>query len=600
MNQSSIRTVPDIFERSIRRLPRSPAMTRWTPRAEHHVSSEELERDVIRLAAGLKRIGLTRGDRVLLVSENRPEWACIDYATLFAGGVLVPVYTSLTPAQLRYILENSGACIAIASSQELLDKLVEAARGLAGINLVAVIDRNAAAPDVMHLHSIMAMGDDHLVEDPEIWRRPAPVEDDLATIIYTSGTTGPPKGVMLTHRNLVSNVLALCETLDFNAGDTTLSFLPLCHVTQRLADYCYFHRGARIVYVGIEDLPAGLAAVRPTTFPGVPRVFEKFREAVLARIAAAPAPRRALFDWALRVGREMMARNREGLEPGLWLRLRHALADRLVFSKVKAAMGGRVRYAVCGGAPLNPGVMEFFLSMGFPILEGYGLTESTVLTINRPGRAVPGVVGPPLPGVELRFVGGNGDGGEIVARSPGVALGYYREEERTRRTFENGWLHTGDLGRLDTGGNLVITGRVKDILVTSGGKKVTPALIEQAVAASGFVSQVVLVGDNRKFISALIVPDRTHLLAFCSRQGLAGGSTPYEEILAHPEVRGLYERIISESTSDFARYERIKKFALLPHEFTIEGGELTPTMKVKRRIVEEKYGHLIESFYREG
>ncbi|HKY31164.1 MAG TPA: long-chain fatty acid--CoA ligase [Candidatus Polarisedimenticolia bacterium] len=590
-------TIPELFERSIGSMPREAALSWWTPQLQRNVSTAALADKVRRFAAGLLALGLRKGDRVLLISENRPEWAATDYATAFAGGILVPVYVSLTPDQLHYILENSGARYAVASTQALLDKLLAAAHDVPNLSQVIVIDQDAAAEDVMHFDSVCAMGDDLLKGSPNAWKEPAArlKIDDVATIIYTSGTTGPPKGVMLSHGNLTSNVKVLCETLEFCPDDVTLSFLPLCHVTQRLADYCYFHRGARIVYVALDHVSAALKAVRPTTFPGVPRVFEKARDAILARAADRPAPLRALFRWGLEVGREMAGARLEGRDPGAWLKLRHALADRLVLSKVRQGLGGRLRFAVCGGAPLSPEVARFFLSFGLTILEGYGLTETTVLSINRHGRMAPGTVGPPLDGMELRME----EDGEILVRGPGVARGYYLDVKRTERDFQDGWFRTGDLGRLDDRGNLVITGRKKELLVTSGGKKVPPALIEHSLLAHDLISQAILVGDGRKFISALLVPDRAKVKARCKEMNLDADGSSFEALLRRREVEALFEPIISAVNRGLSRFEQIKKFVLLPDEFTIEGGELTPTMKVRRQVVEQKYRHLIEPLYLE-
>jgi long-chain acyl-CoA synthetase len=595
-------TIPDLFDQTMRDHPRSPALTAWRPGFERHVGTEMLAGEVARFAAGLLALGLKKGDRVLLLSENRPEWAVADYATQFAGGILVPVYVSLTSPQLHYLLDNSGARFAITSTQALLDTLLAAVHDLPNLSQVIVIDRDAAAEDVMHMESVSTMGDEILAADPDAWRRPAQRlhEDDVATIIYTSGTTGPPKGVMLSHRNLVSNILALEQVLDFRPDDVALSFLPLCHITQRLADYCYFHSGARIVYVGLDDLPGAMQGVRPTTFPGVPRVFEKARDAVMARGLSSAPPLRALFRWAMGVGRAMAACRLAGRQPGLWLRARHALADFLVLSKVRRGMGGRLRYLASGGAPLGAEVALFFLSVGVPVLEGYGLTETTVLTVNRRDDLLPGTVGAPLPGVSISF----DEDGEILACGPGVARGYYRDVARTERDFaQEGCFRTGDIGRFDEQGHLVITGRKKELLVTSGGKKIPPYRIEQALMGHELIAQAVLVGDGRKFISALIVPDRARLLARCRDLGLAGadGSDEgWERLLADPSVRNLFDRVIQQANRDLSRFEQIKKFVLLPGELTIAGGELTPTLKVRRQVVEQKFSHLIERLYVEA
>ncbi len=599
MTEPAVNTLTDLFDRSVDRIPRDRALTYWTPRQTRHVSTEALRRQVARFAAGLISLGVRKGDRVLLLSENRPEWAAADYATMFAGGILVPVYTSLTAPQLSYILANSGARVAIASSQDLLDKLLASAAGLSSLRQAVVIDQDAAAIDVMHFESVAALGDDLLATSKDAWREPAGRirEDDVATIIYTSGTTGPPKGVMLSHRNILSNIKALCDVLDFRGDDTSLSFLPLCHITQRVADYCYFNRGVRIVYVRIEDLAVALGEVRPTTFPGVPRVYEKARDAILARIAGQPAPLRALAGWALRVGQEMALARQRDRAPGPWLAARFAVADRLALSRIRKGMGGRLRYVVSGGAPLNPEVMRFFLAVGLPILEGYGLTETTVLAINRPEGPRAGTVGPPVPGAELRIE----EDGEILARGAGISRGYYLDVKRTEEAFSDGWFRTGDLGRLDERGSLIISGRKKELLVTSGGKKISPAPIEQELLADGLISQAVLVGDGRKFIAALLVPDRGRLLAHCRQSGLLNRNHgSIEDLVERPEVMSLFKRIVERINSGLSRFEQVKKFALLPTELTVEGGDLTPTLKVKRHAVEEKYRDVIESLYREG
>jgi len=594
--------VTDLFDKHVATCASDAALEHWTPKGSRTFATKDVARQVSRVAAGLIALGLKPAERVLLIAENRPEWAILDYATLYAGGVLVPVYTSLTIPQLQYILDNSGASIVVASNQALLDKLLAAAKGAPGLRQVVCIEPEASGPGVISLETIAARGDELLGRSPVSWREKASLtrENDIATIIYTSGTTGPPKGVMLSHGNLTSNVKTLCEVLDFSASDTALSFLPLCHVTQRLADYCYFVQGVHIVYVGLEDLSASLTAVRPTTFPAVPRVYEKARDSILTKVSKRPPLARALFHWGVGVGREAGRCRIERREPDPWLKLRHAVADHLVLSRVREGLGGRLRYVLSGGAPLNPEVMQFFLAAGVPILEGYGLTETLVLTVNRLERFKPGSVGPPLPGVELKL----DDDGELLARGAGICQGYFRDEERTRESFANGWFRTGDLARIDEEGHLKITGRKKELLVTSGGKKVSPALIEQTILSNNLVSQVALVGDGRKFVSALLVPDRGRLLARCEQQGGARRQdASYETLLERPEIRLIYEGIIDMANRDLARYEQIKKFVLLPSEFTVEGGELTPTMKIKRRVVEEKYRALIESLYadaREG
>jgi len=592
-------TIPSLFDRSCASRPREAAVRWWSPAFDRSLSSAQLREEVARFAAGLLAKGLNRGERIVLISENRPEWAIADYGTLFAGGVLVPVYTSLTADQIHYVLQDSGASFAIASTRPLLEKLLNAAATLRAPDgpLRHVISMEDTGADGVSLFSdIAASGSERIAAGDDSWRQCADAlrDDDLATIIYTSGTTGSPKGVMLSHANITTNAQMLAETLDIAPSDVSLSFLPLCHVTQRIADYTFFDQGVSIVYVGLEDLSRALLVIRPTIFPGVPRVFEKARDAILARGTRTSAPLRAIFHGALSAGRTMARLRLAGEKPGSWLRWKHALADRIVLSKIRDGLGGRVRYLVSGGAPLDPQVMEFFLSFGIPIIEGYGLTETAVLTINRPACPRPGTVGPPLAGVKLRCDAS----GEILASGPTISKGYFNDEVRTAASFQQGWFHTGDLGRFDANGSVIITGRKKELLVTSGGKKVAPVPIEQAIVGSGLVCQAVLVGDRRKYLSALLVPDRDRLLSACRRLGIASvEGIPWEMLLQNQEVISLYREMLTSVNRNLARFEQVKNFALLPRELTQEAGELTPTLKLRRAAIEEKYRPVIDALY---
>jgi long-chain acyl-CoA synthetase len=420
--------------------------------------------------------------------------------------------------------------------------------------------------------------------------------EDLATFIYTSGTTGKPKGVMLTHGNIASNVEASLERLDIRGGHTALSFLPLSHSFERTVDYLYFYRGLTIAYAeSVQTVAKNIAEVRPHMFVSVPRIYEKILAKLRETVATAPALRRKIFHWAEAVGRECLEHRLRRVRPPGLLGVRLALADRLVFRKIRAVLGGRFDYAVSGGAPLPRDVAEFFWAAGVEIYEGYGLSEtSPVLTVNPRGAARLGTVGPPIPGVEIEIAAD----GEILARGPNIMRGYHNLPQETAEAIdEKGWFHTGDIGQLDEAGYLMITDRKKEILVNAYGKNVAPAPIEGALKSSRFIEQAVVIGDRRKFLSALLVPDFEHLAVEARKMGLS--TNDRTALLVQPRVRELYEREVAAVNEGLARYEQIRKFDLLPAEFTIEGGEITPTMKIKRRVVTEKYGEVIDALYGE-
>jgi long-chain acyl-CoA synthetase len=418
--------------------------------------------------------------------------------------------------------------------------------------------------------------------------------DDVATIIYTSGTTGEPKGAMLTHRNIAFDVAACLQFVDLGPGDLCLSFLPLCHVFERMAGlYAHLACGASIAYAeSMDTVAANAAEVRPTILCGVPRFYEKVYARVMDNARKERPLRRAIFHWGLEAGlRKARAHfERRSLPP--FAALAAMIGDRLVGARIRERIGGRVRLCISGGAPLPPKVLEFFFAIGVRVLEGYGLTEtSPVITLNPPGREKSGSVGPPIPGVEVRIDGN----GEILTRGPNVMLGYYRNEPATRDALRDGWFHTGDIGHLDADGYLVITDRLKDLLVTAGGKKVAPQPLEARLKTSKWVSEAVLLGDQRPYVVALIVPNFANLDAEARERGWPHKSV--DELIANPAVHALYQSLIDQINSELARFEQVKKFALMDHELTQDSGELTPTLKVKRRVVMERYASLIEGLY---
>jgi len=589
-------TLCQIFYRSVDTHRKPEHLMRRTTSGWSALSSDELRRGVEETSMGLRALGLGRDDRVAILSENRPEWVFADFGTLCLGAVDVPVYPTLTPPQVAYILRDSGARLAFVSTPALAARLQAARPEAPALEHVVRFDPEPA-PGTMTLDELRARGREALERERDAVRRSAEGvrAEDLATLIYTSGTTGDPKGVMLTHRNLTSNVLAAHEALPLiGPDDVALSFLPLCHSFERTGHNLMLHAGATVAYAeSVDRVPANMLEVRPTAMCSVPRLYEKMFARVNEKVAKDPPLRQAIFRWASGVGARAFAHRVARTSPSPWLRLRLWIADRLVFSKIRERTGGRLRLFVSGGAPLAREIAEFFGAAGLLICEGYGLTEtSPVISCNRPDRLKPGTVGLPLVGVEVRI----GDDGEILTRGPHVMKGYLNKPEATAEVLDaDGWFHTGDVGHLDADGFLVITDRKKDLLVTSGGKNIAPQPIENALKTNRFFGEVVMVGDRRNYAVALVVPAFDALEEWARAQGLPSESRA--ELVARPEVAAHYMSLISELLPDLAQYEKIKKVALLPHEFTQETGELTPTLKVKRRVVAEKYKDVIERLY---
>jgi long-chain acyl-CoA synthetase len=565
--------------------------------AWHDISSEEVRRAVEELSMGLRALGVEKGDRVALLSENRPEWAYADLATLCAGAADVPIYPNLMPAQVLYVLNDSQAKVALASSAAQVKKLAEVRDKAPHLRHVIRFD-DPAHEGTLSLDEVRARGREALAADQgAVKRRAAEVRpDDLATLIYTSGTTGDPKGVMLTHDNVVSNVHGALEAFgDFGPSDTALSFLPLCHIFERMGGhYLMLQQGVTIAYAeSVEKVPANMAEVRPTIMLSVPRLYEKMYARINEKVAGDSALKQSIFRWALGVGRRVFQARLEHRTPGAILRAQHGLADRLVFATIRERTGGRLRLFVSGGAPLSKEIAEFFGAVGLSILEGYGLTEtSPVIAVNRPDKMKPGTVGPPLAGVEVKIA----EDGEILTRGRHVMKGYYNKPEATAEVIDaDRWFHTGDVGLVDPEGFLVITDRKKDIIVTSGGKNIAPQPIESLVKSNPLVAEIVMIGNKRNFPSALVVPNFDNLEKWARAHGLTASAR--EELVRDPRVVELYDRTVADLTAHLAQFERIKRIALLPREFSLEAGELTPTLKVKRRVVEQKYKDVIDRLY---
>ncbi|RMG66229.1 MAG: long-chain fatty acid--CoA ligase [Calditrichaeota bacterium] len=595
----ALASLAEMFYQTCSKKPERVGMMYKSGGSYQPITFGEMKKAVEKLAAGLASIGVKKGDKVILLSENRYEWAFSDYAILTNGAATVPVYPSLLPHQIKYIINHSDAQVVIVSNKDQFDKVREIEGELAQVKTIISMENvGASGEKYLRWSDLQTCGEGYLKDHPDYLENALKkiTRDDLASIVYTSGTTGEPKGVMLTHGNFLSNVEAANHVLENEFGEEIfLSFLPLCHVFERMVGHFLANYiSATIAYAeSIDTVPQNLLEVRPTLMAAVPRFYEKVYARIQESLEDAPALRKKIFNWAVAVGKESLKYKSRGLEMPGGLKFKYNIADKLVFSKLKTRVGGRIKYFVSGGAPLNKEIGEFFTGAGLTILEGYGLTEtSPVISVNRPKRFKFGTVGFPLENVEVKIA----EDGEILARGPNVMKGYYKNEAATKEAIDpEGWFHTGDIGLFDEEGFLVITDRKKDIIVTAGGKNVAPQYIEGQLTNSRFIEQAVVIGDKRKFCSALIVPALEPLQKFAQEKGIAYSST--SQLLEHPEVIKLYEQEVAAVNKNLASYESIKKFALIEQPFTIESGELTPTLKIKRRVVEQKYADIIEKLY---
>jgi long-chain acyl-CoA synthetase len=589
------RTLNELYLQGIESQPDRVAFRSKSGGAYRDVSAEEFGRAGREIALGLVSSGLEMGDRIGILSETRLEWPMVDMGILTAGSISVPIYPSLTEHVVRYIVEDSGARAVFAADPEQAAKL-EALRRDDPQLLLVVFDRPEEVEGALSLDQLRERGRSLGRAEPELYGRRAarPEPDDLATIIYTSGTTGPPKGVMLSHRNIVSNVEAGLQVFDLRGTDTSLSFLPLSHILERMGGlYCMFEAGVTIAYAESFDTVAqNLLEARPTVAVSVPRLYEKIYGRVLDNATRSGFLKKQIFFWAHGIGVERSRRVLAGSPVGAWLGLRFGLADHLVFSKLRERTGGRLRFFISGGAPLAREIAEFFHAAGLPILEGYGLTESSpVLAVNTFENLRLGTVGKPLPNVEIRIA----DDGEILARGPNIMLGYYNLPEATAEALADGWLHTGDIGHLDEDGFLVITDRKKDLIVTAGGKNVAPQPIENALKTDKYITEAVVLGDRRPYLTAIIVPNFERLDRYVRYKGIRVEDRTV--MTRNPQVRDLIRRRIARHQRDAASYETIKRFHLLDRDLTVEGGELTPTLKVKRKEISERFREEIEALY---
>ena len=586
------RTVLDIYRHEVE-APRAEHYAHWTPAGRRVLSTEEFFAKTCALADTLLELGVKAGDRVLLLSDNRPEWHMVDLAVLDLGAVDVPVYQTLTPSQLAYQVNDSGAGVAVAENPVQMAKLIEIRAQCPNLRRLIQIegDRAEGALDFDSL----AAGEDGGAEG-RFWDRAANVDEKkLATIIYTSGTTGDPKGVMLSHHNLVQNATFTNRRLVGDRNDLALEFLPLCHTAERLAGYCYMQQTMSKAYCTVEHVGGLFARIAPTVFFAAPRVYEKVYQKVVERVEASSPVKRSLFRWALGVGGEANDCRILGKAPDFRLQLTHGIADRLVLSKIRGSLGGRVRLCITGAAELPAYVSDFFHALGVPMVDAYGLTETSpciVVGSIEPGEIRRGWLGQALDNLEVKLA----DDGEVLVKGPSVMMGYWNKPEKTAEVFDSDhFLRTGDIGEMDDDGYLRIIDRKKDIIVTSGGKNVAPQPIESRLKQSHLIDVAVVIGEQRNFISALISPDFTELNRWALENDVPFDTV--KDLLQQPEISTLFQEVVGGVNAELARYERIREFRLLPESLTVESGFLTPTLKVKRPVVSERFADLIDSIY---
>jgi long-chain acyl-CoA synthetase len=549
------------------------------------------------IAYALRDLGAAAGDRIAIISENRPEWPITDFACLASGFTDVAIYPTLPAAQFEYILKDSGSTIAFVSTQEQADKVASIRSRLPDLRYVISFDsvqRGSADVDIAELEQRGATAEPPDAQAKFRERALQVTPDQIATLIYTAGTTGEPKGVVLTHDNIFSNVAAIKDVITFSGSDVALSFLPLSHILERMAgQYLMLATGTSIAYAeSTASVPENMLEVRPTLMVSVPRLYEKMYARVLESAMAGGAVKRNIFHWARRTASKWADVTLSGGTPGRNLAMQYSLAQKLVFSKLLERTGGRLRYFVSGGAPLAPEINKFFFAAGLVILEGYGLTEtSPVIAVNTPSAFRIGTVGMPIPGVSVAIA----DDGEILTRGPNVMAGYYNKPEMTAESIsEDGWFHTGDIGELKDG-FLRITDRKKDLIVTAGGKNIAPQPIEALMKRSKFIAEAVLIGDRRKFPMALVIPEFSQLEKWARYKSLS--FTDHASLVRLPEVQDKMERETLGQLSDLARFETPKRIVVLPEEFSAERGELTPKLSVKRRVVDRNYKALIDDVY---
>ena len=585
------KTLADLFPLAVRKHGPNRAVLykddsgQWVPK-----TYEQVGEIVKGLSLGLMDLGIEKGDKVSLLANTRPEWTYFDFAALSAGATVVPIYQTNSPGECQYVLENSDAVAVVVEDESQLEK-VRAVRDQCP-KLKHVILMEGTAGDAISMDDLAARGAAGSDSDWED-RWTSVTSDDICTFIYTSGTTGPPKGCVISHGNYRSMLDMVHEANVLGDDELTYLFLPLAHSFALLIQLGSFDLGATLAYWERDPLKIvpNLSEIRPTYFPSVPRIFEKIYTAATANAEKEGGLKQAIFDWAVGVGKKVRDKERAGQSVNPLLKAQHDLANRLVLAKIRQLFGGNLKLAVTGAAPINPDILRFFDAAGVLVVEGWGMTEtSTAATISRPEAFKFGTVGKPFSQCDVKIA----DDGEILVKGPNIFQGYYKNEEATRETIVDGWLHTGDIGEVDTDGYLKITGRKKDIIITAGGKNITPANLEAEIKQSPYVSQVVVIGDRRPFLTALVTLDMEEVAKLAQEKGWQSDPA---EIAQNAEMRALLQEHIDKVNERFARVEQVKKFAILPKDLSQEGGELTPTLKVKRNVVADKYEQDIEALY---
>lgn len=586
-------TLISMFEQSVEQHGNKPALAHKPKGGTYQdISYTQFGESVDIFSKGLSILGVQKGDRVAILSENRPEWAISDFGILKAGAINVPMFSTLTAAQVGYILNDSGANIICVSTEKQLEKVVTIHEDVPSLEQIIIYDQleDEAPEGVYEFADVCSQG-----METDVTLDDVTDEDEIATIIYTSGTTGNPKGVMLTHTNFLSNYTAAKSLVDVGNTDVLLSFLPLSHVFERLGGhYVPIFSGAKIAYAeSTFTVAQNMQEVSPTVMLSVPRLYETMHDRVLRAVEAGSSLKQKIFHWGVSVGSKVSSKIQQGNKPSAILNLKQSIADKLVFAKLKTATGGQLRFFISGGAALPQSIAEFFHAAGILILEGYGLTEtSPVISLNYPEKWKFGTVGVPVPGIEVQIA----EDGEILTRGPHVMKGYFNNETATAEVIgADGWFHTGDIGIIDEDGFIKITDRKKNIIVLSNGKNVAPQPIESQLVQSPYIDQIMLIGNERKNIAALIVPNFDALKSWASENDVDNSDIP--ELLKTRDVQQLIQKQIRDRLTDFADFEQVRRFALLEKEFSQEEDEMTPTLKLKRNVIKEKYGNVIEGMY---